>query len=960
MTFPRLLLLTLFCCFVFTVQAQQDSIVLDTSLASLPTVTPLPAASKISNYPFRYQTLTSENFNAGNIFDSRELLTGRVNGLLISKPGHNVNGRATARLRGVSSLYAGEGPLMVVDGFAGVDPRFLDPQDIEEVRVIPGGQGAAYYGLQGGGGVIHFATRSLFNSYEPGLRYHGNVGVSTVVNAPEVLDAAGHQDALRSVAELYGSNPDQLINRVNYGGDKDWLEEVTRTGLSHNHYLSYAGTPWKEGAYRISAGCRNVQGLGAKYDGFEQLTSRLQFEQSLFNEALKLKTNLGYFDNTGDVLPADVIRYALTFNPAAPTRISESGFNIPESLRQRAISNYDDFFEEEAFGYHNPVAIQELFRQQQRENALLSQVSARYTPFAGLIVDAAYHRMATEYGFDQLAQRTSRYIGGASGPEADRGFVSQDTRSRIHQQFDLTTHINLLQKKKRSLGLALGYFHQRFDRQETFRRGRGFPQENVRLNDVPELLQLVSTSRFYQRDSLDALEKITAFHGTLRYRHKRLVDVHGRLRYEGSSRNGPSARFGWYGTLGASLNLSDLLLVGPPESFYFRASYEVAGQQPFGVADYRSRRQSVFIFNQAPQSGGFTRIEQFVNAPNPDLAPERVKTINFGLDYVPWDSAPFQAKVDFYLSSTTDLLVPDLPRYRSSAFVLPPVVANVSDLALRSSGVELSLSYLLGLEEYNRYNKFTLQVATYSAQVQSIEANGGYRWGTQEQRLFSGSTSGVGGCCGSLSYLAPGQEVGYFQAAVMDVAASQSAGNLILEDDGAPAIVGGGLPNLSLNVINEFRRDCFSLNVVFSGVFGHEIANFRNGLLGNEANLIGRPIDNLLISDQTLRGVRTQSISNTDYVIESGNYLTLSNLRASFQLRQAKAGKKAAAEVYLAGQNLLLMSNYSGTDPSVRFFNDTNQNGMVEPGERQPVPGIDPTNSLLRAATITFGLQLVL
>ena len=88
-------------------------------------------------------SVSSEQFNKGNISDVAQLLQGKVAGLSIARAGGNPNGGFAIRLRGLSTLGANTQPLVVLDGQIGADLNSVDPNDIKSIDVLKDGSAAA-------------------------------------------------------------------------------------------------------------------------------------------------------------------------------------------------------------------------------------------------------------------------------------------------------------------------------------------------------------------------------------------------------------------------------------------------------------------------------------------------------------------------------------------------------------------------------------------------------------------------------------------------------------------------------------------------------------------------------------------------------------------------------------------------------------------------------------------------
>lgn len=87
---------------------------------------------------------------------------GRVPGLTVLR---TPNGGYSLRIRGRSSFYGNDEPLIVIDGMpirqggASNALMSLDPGDVARIDVLKDAGATAAYGVQGGNGVLLIATR---------------------------------------------------------------------------------------------------------------------------------------------------------------------------------------------------------------------------------------------------------------------------------------------------------------------------------------------------------------------------------------------------------------------------------------------------------------------------------------------------------------------------------------------------------------------------------------------------------------------------------------------------------------------------------------------------------------------------------------------------------------------------------------------------------------------------------
>ncbi|MDE5796406.1 MAG: TonB-dependent receptor plug domain-containing protein, partial [Muribaculaceae bacterium] len=165
-----------------------------------------------------------DDFQKGAMNSPMEMLTGKVAGLNVSSTASaNPNAGADLQVRGATSLSAGNGPLIVIDGVAGGDIRTLAPQDIESMSVLKDAASAAIYGTRGANGVILITTKK--GTGEPGLpviTYDSYGALAFAKDKPEVLSPYEWRLARRG---------------NDYGASTDWYDLITRkNSYSTNQY----------------------------------------------------------------------------------------------------------------------------------------------------------------------------------------------------------------------------------------------------------------------------------------------------------------------------------------------------------------------------------------------------------------------------------------------------------------------------------------------------------------------------------------------------------------------------------------------------------------------------------------------------------------------------------------------------------------------------------------------------
>ena len=146
------------------------------------------------------------------------MIDGKVAGVSVSNTAAaDPNASPSIQVRGASSLKAGNGPLIVIDGMPGGDLRNLAQQDIESITVLKDGSAAAIYGSRGANGVILVQTKQG-KAGKVSITYDGYAEHDFVAARPEILSP--EEFVANNIGKDYGSRTnwyDELLNKNNFG-----------------------------------------------------------------------------------------------------------------------------------------------------------------------------------------------------------------------------------------------------------------------------------------------------------------------------------------------------------------------------------------------------------------------------------------------------------------------------------------------------------------------------------------------------------------------------------------------------------------------------------------------------------------------------------------------------------------------------------------------------------------------
>ena len=259
-----------------------------------------------------------DDFQKGAMNSPMEMLTGKVAGLNVSSTASaNPNAGADLQVRGATSLSAGNGPLVVIDGVAGGDIRTLAPQDIESMSVLKDAASAAIYGTRGANGVILITTK----------KGTGEAGLPVIT-----YDSYGALAFAKDRPEVLSPYEWRLARRGNdYGASTDWYDLITRKySYDTNQYLSIDGSLANGGYYTASVNWKKANGLDI-VSGREEFGGRAAVSANALDSHLRITASVNarkVKEKWGDDGMFDT---ALGMNPTIPVYNEDGSYYQPTS-----------------------------------------------------------------------------------------------------------------------------------------------------------------------------------------------------------------------------------------------------------------------------------------------------------------------------------------------------------------------------------------------------------------------------------------------------------------------------------------------------------------------------------------------------------------------------------------------------------------------------------------------------
>ena len=278
-------------------------------------------------------SVSNEDFNGGIINSPEQLIRGKVAGVQLVRQDGEPGAGFAIRIRGASTIRAGNDPLYVVDGypldintstplFSGArltakNPmEFLNPEDIESIHVLKDASAAAIYGARGANGVILITTkkgeagRGRFN-------YATYAGLSWLRKKVDVLSPDAYRRA-QTEFNLTGND---------FGASTDWQDEVYRTAFTHNHDLALEGGQ-DQTRYRVALNYHDQEGI-IRTNQYVKYGSRINVNHVAIQNRLHFDVNINAVRIRDQRPPRGIVPNTLAQNPTWPIFDETGGYFQP-------------------------------------------------------------------------------------------------------------------------------------------------------------------------------------------------------------------------------------------------------------------------------------------------------------------------------------------------------------------------------------------------------------------------------------------------------------------------------------------------------------------------------------------------------------------------------------------------------------------------------------------------------
>lgn len=855
--------------------------------------------------------VSEENFNKGVTRDASDLLQGKVAGLTITSGSGDVTRNSQIRLRGTSTLQNDQGPMIVIDGVPGGDMSTVSPTDIESISVLKDASSAAIYGSRAAGGVILITTKRGAGS-KTQVNYDGYVTASSVANKPDMLNAAEWRAANKELGN-------DLKDFDKYSADTDWFDAMLRTGVSQNHSLSLSGGSSKSN-YRASYTYLDRKGV-ARDNEMKRHSFRFQFQQRAINDRLRI--GLTGSTTLTDMQMPFTDDYILAYNmPSVYPVYNEDG-----SYFVGANKNYDQ---------GNPVQNQDQNYKKSSNIYFYGQGDVQFEIIEGLTAKANLYksRYSNDYS-EWLDPENSRGQG-------DNGKATRQSRVWNRELMEWTANYNKAfgPEDIHKIDAVIGYSWENntFADQKSIATNfavTSMGADNIQSGNNLKIGEVTSSRNAY---------KLISFFARAHYSFKERYMITATVRRDGSSKFGANHKWGTFPSVSAAWGISEEAFMQDVKwvsDLKLRAGYGVTGNQD-GLMPYKSLDLYSSAGTYYSDGSLLTAFKLSQNA-NPDLKWEQTAMLNVGLDFQLFNGR-FGGTIEWYNKKTSDMLY--TYQVSTPSFVYNKIQANVGDMS--NKGIEIMLNLDVIRNKTFTWNT-SVNLSHNKNEITKL-SNDLYSTG----KIYVGNPW-IRGASGVTSHVIEvGRPVGQFY--MLKCNGIDENGKYIMEDvngdgqitDDDRTYVGDAQPDLTYGWNNSFSWKNWDASFFIRGTIGNKVLNNPIAAYGNNTYISGA---NAMKNDDLMRMRENSRVCS--YYVENGSFARLDNMSIGYTFNTKKINWLEKARVYVAAQNLFVITAYKGLDPEVELFR-----GEATDDDAGLSPGIEPRNYMPKARSFTFGVNL--
>jgi iron complex outermembrane receptor protein len=715
-----------------------------------------------------------------------------------------------------------------------------------------------------------------------------------------------------------------------FGGNTDWQDELDQSGLSTNLNFSMSGAANEKFSYFASVGVQDQEGI-LQNSELTRYSGKLNMNQKAFDGRLNVDYNLtaSHIENLRPLITS-TISDMLNLNPTIPPFTDGE----PTPLITNAL---------------NPIKRYDLYSDTAVNNRILASISPSLEIFDGLVyklnlgVDYSATTRDRQYRpFPEVVNESNISDGSLEST------ISSNTNQLVENTLTYTWNSDI-----HDLIVLGGHSYQKFLEENRTFSYRGFANNNIE----PKYQDQTSTDEYPTSVRSSAVEnELQSFFGRLNYTYDDKYLFTATLRADGSSKFGDNNKYGYFPSVALGWNISNEGFMDDSvfQNLKLRASWGQTGNQEIPAkitqASFSEDRliEGAGSLNTYPIDTDGSSIDSypygivFTRLANPDLQWEVSTQIDVGIDFALLDYR-LTGTLDYFNKVSSNILlevVPPDPVEPTATFW-----DNIPNMEIQNNGIELALDY-----NSDRERDFSYNIGGNITYIQNEVRDSPYAV------LTTGAAQGSGQTGATINGYINDEPIGAFYMLQfegigddgLNVFRDVNGDGEVLDDD--RSVVGSAIPDFIYAFSMNFKYKALDLGLNFNGVTGNEVYNHTTMTLFSKAQL-SRSNNTTDFAVQ----FPNESISNANTVstryLEDGSFLRLNNATLAYNLSSKQIGLGDAFQnlrISLTGQNLFVVTDYSGFDPEV---NTGSAQGEIK------TFGIDRF-TYPRARTILFGLNV--
>lgn len=853
------------------------------------------------------------------VLSLEQAMAGRMAGVQVQQTSGAPGAGISVRIRGVSSMVGGNEPLYVIDGLPQLNGDVrgsnglasINPSDIESIEVLKDASSTAIYGSRGANGVVMITTKSG-KSGQPRVTFESSFGQQKLRKKIELMNSSEYVD----FAKRYYTNsglplPTDLAN-FTPTVSTDWQDEIFGTGILADNNLNISGGTDRN-RYFISAGYLNQKGI-VKNSDFSRGSLRLNLDSKV-SEHFSVTTRLLFSRAIQNGFAASIGDNTRNFGKSGIGSVLVGVTTVPV---YDANGKYSDAtpFTFNGIDAENPVAIADGALDMNTTTRMQGGIDLKLTIVKGLTnttrFGADYSSIRRDLYFPQTLSRLGNFVGVSELGLNDRsaGLVE----NFLEYKRDIKTGLALeaiggvsLQKERLNINelAASGYANDAL-------RNYNFSSATTVSKPVTDVIETTLVSAFLR--------------ARLNFKDKYLFAAS--IRRDGASVFAENNKYGVFPSLSAAWRVSEenfMKSLSFISNLKVRSSWGTTGNP--AIKPYQSLPLGISV-NTAQGAGSSLAVGLAPTYPNPNLKWETSTQTNLGLDAAVLNDR-IRVSFDYYVKLTSGLLA--LVQLPPSAGVgggigtgAGQIIENVGEV--ENKGWEITIgSTIVNSGEFS----FSLDV--------NLSQNKNKVTATKNNKDLPNDATG------SKSVFRVGYPLSSFVGPKflgLDANGVPMHQNLNGDKDASgndlinsldDQIIGNPYPDLyyGINPVLKYKKLMFTM--IWTGVSG---SNIHNTSLFDQTNpAVANQYNKLKIANEFYPRP-SQNASNrhfrSDRFMEDGSFFRMRNIRFdySFTLKVNSAIK--ALNVYVAGQNLVTFTEYSGYDPEVNTFNGNDRRQGID------------------------------